>query len=436
MTQWLLVVLLIGISVTSAGAQTKSFATREPRVALVIGNAAYADVPLNKPGNDARGVAQALHAQGFEVIERVDADVTTMRRAVAQFGEKMREGGIGLFYYSGHGMQVNGRNFLVPVGAQIASEAYISAETLDVDSVLGQMDAAKSRVNIVILDACRNNPFARRFRSQTRGLAFMQAPLGTFIVYATSPGDVADDGPRGGYGVFTGELLKAIKEPLAIETLFKCVTLAVQQKTERRQTPWIASNLTGDFAFVSGAVVASVAPPPEVSPPTSSRVRPTPPPEAELARPNHPGWSIDASTGCWLWNNKPRAGETVSWSGGCGADGRATGQGVAESTWDDKVERAEGDYVGGRLNGRGVLTMPDGGRYEGEVRDGKPDGRGVLTMANGASRYEGEFRDGKPNGFSTYSWPSGKLTGTWTNGCGRDGLRTAWVGTTREQCGF
>ena len=128
--------------------------------------------------------------------------------------------------------------------------------------------------------------------------------------------------------------------------------------------------------------------------------------------------------------------ETVSWSGGCGADGRATGQGVAESTWDDKVERAEGDYVGGRLNGRGVLTMPDGGRYEGEVRDGKPDGRGVLTMANGASRYEGEFRDGKPNGFSTYSWPSGKLTGTWTNGCGRDGLRTAWVGTTREQCGF
>src|SRR5262249_33432533 len=139
MTQWLLVVLLIGVSVASAGAQTKSPATREHRVALVIGNAAYADAPLNNPGNDARGVAQALRAQGFEVIDRVNADVTTMRRAVAQFGEKMREGGIGLFYYSGHGMQVNGSNFLVPVGAQISSEAYVSAETLDVDSVLGKM---------------------------------------------------------------------------------------------------------------------------------------------------------------------------------------------------------------------------------------------------------------------------------------------------------
>src|SRR5712691_209353 len=286
MTQWLLVVLLIGVSVASAGAQTKSSATREHRVALVIGNATYTDVPLNNPGNDARGIAQALRAQGFEVIDHVNADATTMRRAVAQFGEKMREGGIGLFYYSGHGMQVNGRNFLVPVGAQISSEAYVSAETLDVDSVLGQMAAAKNRVNIVILDACRTNPFARRFRSQTRGLAFMQAPLGTFIAYATSPGDVADDGPRGGYGVFTGELLKAIKEPLAIETLFKRVTPAVQQKTERRQTPWIASSFTGEFAFASGAVVASVAPPPEVLPPTSTRARPTPPPEAELARPN------------------------------------------------------------------------------------------------------------------------------------------------------
>src|SRR5262249_3780577 len=127
MTRWLLVVLLIGVSVASADAQTKGLDAREHRVALVIGNAAYADAPLNNPGNDARGLAQALRAQGFEVIERVDADVTTMRRAVAQFGEKMREGGIGLFYYSGHGMQVNGRHFLVPVGPRIASEAYVSA---------------------------------------------------------------------------------------------------------------------------------------------------------------------------------------------------------------------------------------------------------------------------------------------------------------------
>ena len=118
---------------------------------------------------------------------------------------------------------------------------------------MGQLDAARNRVNVVILDACRNNPFGRRFRSPQRGLAFMQAPLGTFIAYATSPGDVADDGSAGGYGVFTGELLKAMREPLRIEDVFKRVALAVQQRTQRRQTPWIASNLTGEFSFAASA---------------------------------------------------------------------------------------------------------------------------------------------------------------------------------------
>ena len=264
MVRWPLLMLSLVLFASIAGAQTKNVTVqpREVRVALVIGNAAYAESPLNNPANDARGMAQGLRAQGFEVIERVNADAMSMRRAVAEFGELLREGGVGLFYYSGHGMQVNGRNFLIPVGAQIKSEAYVSAETLDVDSVLGQMDAARSRVNVVILDACRNNPFARRFRSATRGLAFMQAPLGTFIAYATSPGDVADDGPQGGYGTFTGELLKAMREPLRIEDVFKRVGLAVQQKTQRRQTPWVASNLTGDFAFASAAV-AAVTPLPE-----------------------------------------------------------------------------------------------------------------------------------------------------------------------------
>ena len=242
---------------SDAGSQ---HAQREHRMALVIGNATYTESPLNNPANDARGTAQALRAQGFEVIELVNADLRGMRRGVAQFGERLREGGVGLFYYSGHGMQVNGRNYLIPVGAQIPSEGYVSAETLDVDSVLGQMDAARSRINVVILDACRNNPFARRFRSPTRGLAFMQAPLGTFIAYATSPGDVADDGEPGGYGVFTAELLKAMREPLKIEDVFKRVGFAVQERTKRRQTPWVASNLTGDFAFASAAT-ATVAPP-------------------------------------------------------------------------------------------------------------------------------------------------------------------------------
>jgi formylglycine-generating enzyme required for sulfatase activity len=247
-----------------AGAQardiTLSSGQREARVALVIGNGAYSESPLNNPANDARAMAQALRAHGFDVVERVNADLVGMRRAAAEFGERLREGGVAVFYYSGHGIQANGRNYLVPVGAQITSETYVGAETLEVDSVLGQMDAARSRVNVVILDACRNNPFVRRFRSAQRGLAFMQAPLGTFIAYATSPGDVADDGPRGGYGIFTDELLKAIREPLKVEDVFKRVALAVQQRTQRRQTPWTASNLTGDFSFAASTVAVAVPP--------------------------------------------------------------------------------------------------------------------------------------------------------------------------------
>jgi hypothetical protein len=243
-----------------ARGQSRDVTVQPTRVALVIGNAAYAESPLNNPANDARGMAQALRAQGFEVIERVNADLLGMRRATAEFGSRLREGGVAVFYYSGHGIQANGRNYLVPIGAQIPSETYVNADTLELDSVLGQMDAARSRVNVVILDACRNNPFARRFRGAQRGLAFMQAPLGTFIAYATSPGDVADDGSVGGYGIFTGELLKGIREPLKIEEVFKRVALAVQQRTQRRQTPWIASNLTGDFSF-TGSVTAVVSPP-------------------------------------------------------------------------------------------------------------------------------------------------------------------------------
>jgi hypothetical protein len=153
-----------------------------------------------------------------------------------------------------------------------------------------------------------------------------------------------------------------------------------------------------------------------------------------------------------------RAGETVSWSGGCGPDGRATGHGVVEWTADGKVDRSEGDYAAGRLNGRGVVisrdghraegefrdgtlngrgvvTAANGNRSEGEFRDGKPNGRGVLTMSDG-TRYEGEFRNGKAHGFGTLAGPYGKVTGAWTNGCYCHGGRTAWVGTTREQCGF
>jgi uncharacterized caspase-like protein len=220
------------------------------RVALIIGNSNYLVAPLNNPVNDARGMAKALRALGFDVKAYENLDATAMRRAVAEFGERLTEGGVALFFYSGHGIQLNGKNYLVPTNADIKSERYISAETVELNSVLTQMDEAKSTMNIVLLDACRDNPFARQFRSATRGLAFMDAPVGSFIAYATSPGSVARDGDPGGYGVWTGELLKTISQPgLKIEEVLKRARQAVLTKTNGRQSPWDASSLTGELYF-------------------------------------------------------------------------------------------------------------------------------------------------------------------------------------------
>jgi uncharacterized caspase-like protein len=223
------------------------------RVALVIGNGDYPTERLNSPVNDARAIAKLLRSLGFDVKAYENLDGTAMRRAVAEFGERLVEGGVGLFFYSGHGIQVNGKNYLIPINGEIKSERYISAETVEVDTVLGYMDGAKSAVNVLILDACRDNPFARQFRSVTRGLAFMDAPVGSYIAYATSPGSVTTD-TSGGNGVWTGELLRAIAEPgLTIEDVFKRARLEVIRKTNGRQNPWDASSLTGDFYFLPRA---------------------------------------------------------------------------------------------------------------------------------------------------------------------------------------
>ncbi len=241
----------------------------EKRVALVIGNGAYAASPLRNPVNDARDVARALSALGFEVIARENASRTEMLRAVVDFGDRLAGGGVGLFYFSGHGIQVGGKNFMVPIGADMRSERYVSVDAVDVDTVLAQMDAAKNRLNIVILDACRDNPFGSRFRGVTRGLAPIDAPAGTLIAYATAPGRFARDG-EGRNGVYTGALLTAVREPgLKLEDVFKRVTGTVRRQTGGEQVPWVASSVEGDFFFSLSAGTA--APPPVVAA--------TPPPE-------------------------------------------------------------------------------------------------------------------------------------------------------------
>ncbi len=241
-------------------------AAAEKRVALVMGNATYREAPLKNPVNDARAMAAKLKQLGFTVILRENATKLQMERAIADFGDQLGPDAIGLFFYAGHGMQVDGRNFLVPTDAQIASQARVRLETLDVDLVLDQMAVAGSRVNLVILDACRNNPFERRFRATGGGLAQINAPQGTLISYATAPGKVAADG-AGDNGLYTTELLRALDTPgLQVEEVFKRVRIEVARASQGAQTPWEASSLTGSFYFREAAA-SNAAPTPAAAPP-------------------------------------------------------------------------------------------------------------------------------------------------------------------------
>lgn len=243
----------------------------ERRVALIIGNATYKDAPLKNPVNDAKAMAEILREQGFEVIQRVNASKSEMESAIVEFGEKLGEGAVGLVYYSGHGMQVAGKNYLIPVDAQITTEQSVPLRTIDADAVLTQMMAVRSRVNIVILDACRNNPFERRFRAIGGGLAQMNAPEGTLIAYATAPGKVASDG-EGVNGLYTQELLRAMRQPnLPIEQVFKRVRGAVSRASGGNQVPWEASSLTGDL-FLGGITSQSVSSAPAYIPSFTNEV--------------------------------------------------------------------------------------------------------------------------------------------------------------------
>ena len=220
----------------------------EQRLALVIGNSAYPAAKLLNPGNDAKAIAAKLNALGFEVIVKTDVSQREMTRAISQFGQRLQNGGVALFYYAGHGLQVRGRNFLVPVDAEIVSEASVRSEAVDLDQLLEQL--APARLSMVILDACRNNPYEGKFRTAAgTGLAQIDAPKGTLLAYATAPGKVASDG-TGGNGLYTAELLKAIDVPgLKVEEIFKAVRVNVIKATAAQQIPWESSSLTGEFYF-------------------------------------------------------------------------------------------------------------------------------------------------------------------------------------------
>ncbi len=208
------------------------------RVALVIGNGAYASAPLVNPPHDAEDMAQALRTLGFEVIHRIDADRRSMFEAMDAFYRELRGAELGLFFFAGHGMQIGGENYLIPVNAHVVSESDVRWEALPAGRVVGRMKDGGAGLNIVVLDACRDNPFKRSFRTGTRGLAQMDAPKGTIIAYATSPGSVASDG-SGRNGVFTKHLLDKLKEPgLSIQDVFLEAGLGVMEDTMEAQVPW------------------------------------------------------------------------------------------------------------------------------------------------------------------------------------------------------
>ncbi len=252
--------LWILASVSSVGAQVPR---EEPRLALVIGNSAYRESPLRNPVNDVRAMAQKFKELGFTVLAHENATKRTMEAAIIEFGRRLAEGGVGAFYYAGHGLQVRGRNYLVPVDAEIEDEASTRVAAVDVELLLEQMAEAKNRVNIVILDACRNNPFERRMRGGSRGLAAVDAARGTLVAYATAPGSVAADGD-GKNGLYTEELLEALREPgLKIEEVFKRVRINVARRSKGAQTPWESSSLTGDLVVnvTVNVTTAAVSPP-------------------------------------------------------------------------------------------------------------------------------------------------------------------------------
>ena len=223
------------------------------RHALVIGNANYQSSPLRNPLNDARDMAAALKGLGFQVQSLLDADAGQMEQAILDFGDRLRTGGVGLFYYAGHGVQAQGSNYLIPLQANISREIQLKRKAIDAGLVLDAMGAANNGLNIVILDACRDNPYENSFRNTTRGLARMDSPTGSLIAYATAPGDVAADGD-GRNGVFTKHLLEQMQKPgVQVEQVFKQVTQAVHAETRQRQTPFTTSSLLGEFYFKPAA---------------------------------------------------------------------------------------------------------------------------------------------------------------------------------------
>ena len=257
---WLLAVLLLLPAAQAAASE---------RVALILGNGSYQNAPVlpNAPA-DGRAMAEVLRRLGFEVFEGIDLDRAATDALIHQFARELDDAQVALFFYSGHGMQVAGENYLVPVDAKLEHEADLDFETVPLRRIMSQLERS-DRTSLVFLDACRDNPFLRRVASRSTGtrggLAPLQSGVGTLVAYATAPDTVAMDG-TGAHSPFTTSLLAHIETPgLEVGQLLKKVRADVIADTNRAQVPWDHSSLVGDFYFVppaageAGAATAPVA---------------------------------------------------------------------------------------------------------------------------------------------------------------------------------
>jgi caspase domain-containing protein len=365
--RWAVALMLLAVG-TAAAAQ-------EHRVALVIGNSAYKTAPLKNPVNDARAMASTLRDLGFEVLTAENVSRKAMLQKLREFRDKLEPDSIGLFYYAGHGIQVKGQNYLIPTDAAVRSEAEIDEESVNLAHLLDRLDEAKNTINIVILDACRDNPFARSFRSATRGLAQVDAPTGTLIAYATAPGRTAADG-NGANGIYTEEMLRVLRTPgLKVEDVLKRVRAGVVQRTNGAQTPWDASSLIGDFYFIPPVPVA--APQIPAAPIAVPSQVAASAPSARSANPADGVWSLFMQCSGFIGWNHTLLGRRVT-------EGKLVGRTQANSPerWDLAFNMSAPD----RVEVAGTLTDAQGklGRYAATA---------TATLPNSTFKGPGKFDD-------------------------------------------
>ena len=393
----LAVVVLLFLSACATEHQSKRFKSdrgfevvsndtkSEQRVALVIGNKDYSSLsPLKNPINDARAMRDILSQKKFKVIYLENASQMEMEDSIDKFAYTIKNGnGVGLFYYAGHGMEVDGINYLIPTNARIPSKKYVKSKSVSIDIIVSAMEEAKNRLNILVLDSCRSNPFGR---DGSGGLAPINSATGIYVAYATAPHRVAQDG-EGNNGLFTSYLVKYINEDgLELDKIFKKVRKAVRQQSSGTQTPWSSSSVDGDFYFTLPTNVNIVLPKP---------IKPV------LVIPP----VITSNIKIINYDNGNRyEGEM--------RNGKKEGQG----TYIFKSgEKYVGKWKNDTYNGKGVLTLANGEKYTGKFENGKYEGKGTFFYLKG-HKYIGSFKNSKREGQGTFTFSSGrKYVGSWKN---------------------